>query len=70
MIISCRLEILPQRRSLGTMRGSKAVIERPDLRGAGPFGQILKREPRRPGSPSFAAGPNKNKMNRSIIAIG
>lgn len=57
MIISCRLEILPQRRSLGTMRGSKAVIERPDLRGAGPFGQILKFEPRRPGSPSFAAGP-------------
>ncbi|MGA8697100.1 MAG: hypothetical protein WB689_25335 [Xanthobacteraceae bacterium] len=39
------------------MRGSKAVIERPDLRGTGPFGQILKFEPRRPGSPPFAAGP-------------
>jgi hypothetical protein len=44
-----RLEILPQRRSLSMMRSSKAVIERPDARDAGPFGQILKFEPRRPG---------------------
>ena len=44
-----RLEILPQRRSLSMMRSSKAVIERPDPRDAGPFGQILKFEPRRPG---------------------
>jgi hypothetical protein len=39
---------------LGIMRGSKAVLERSDPRGAGPFGQILKFEPRRPGKPSFA----------------
>jgi hypothetical protein len=38
------------------MRGSKAVIERPDRRDAGPFGQILKFEPRSPGKPFFAAG--------------
>jgi hypothetical protein len=31
------------------MRGSKAVIERPDPRHTGPFGQILKFEPRPPG---------------------
>ena len=31
------------------MRSSKAVLERPDPRDAGPFGQILKFEPRRPG---------------------
>jgi hypothetical protein len=37
------------------MRSSKAVIERPDPHDAGPFGQILKFEPRRPGNPSFAA---------------
>ena len=37
------------------MRGSKAVIERPDPRDPGPFGQILKFEPRRPGNPSFAS---------------
>jgi hypothetical protein len=37
------------------MRGSKAVIERPNPRDAGPFGQILKFEPRRPGKPPFAA---------------
>ena len=55
IIIHRRLVILPQRRSLGTMRGSKAVIERPDLRGAGPFGQILKFEPRRPGHRPFVA---------------
>jgi hypothetical protein len=36
------------------MRGSKAVLERLDSRGAGPFGQILKFEPRRPSKPSFA----------------
>jgi hypothetical protein len=45
---------LSQRRSLSIMRGSKAVLERPDSRGAGPFGQILKFEPRRPDKPSFA----------------
>jgi len=37
------------------MRGSKAVIERPDPRDAGPFGQILKFESRRPGKPTFAS---------------
>lgn len=37
------------------MRGSKAVIERPDPRDAGPFGQILKFEPRRRGEPSLAS---------------
>jgi hypothetical protein len=37
------------------MRGSKAVIQRSDRRETGPFGQILKFEPRRPGKPSFAA---------------
>jgi len=41
------------------MRGSKAVIERPNLRGAGRFGQILKFELRRPGKPSFAAGASQ-----------
>ena len=50
-----RLEILPQRHSLSIMRGSKAVIERPDPRDAGPFGQILKFEPRRSGKSSFAS---------------
>ena len=40
---------------MSIMRGSKAVIERPDPRDAGPFGQILKFEPRRPGNPSFAS---------------
>ena len=49
-----RLEILPQRRSFSIMRGSKAVIERPDPRDAGLFGQILKFEPRQPGKPTFA----------------
>jgi hypothetical protein len=49
------MEILPQGRSLSIMRGSKAVIERSDPRDAGPFGQILKFEPRRPGKPSFAS---------------
>jgi hypothetical protein len=49
------LEILPQRRSLSIMRGAKAVIERSDPHDAGPFGQILKFEPRRSGQPSFAA---------------
>jgi hypothetical protein len=38
------------------MRSSKAVIERPDPRDAGRFGQILKFQPRRPGKPSLAAG--------------
>jgi hypothetical protein len=38
------------------MRGSKAVIERPDPPDAGRFGQILKFAPRRPGKASFAAG--------------
>ena len=37
------------------MRSSKAVIERPDPRDAGTFGQILKFEPRRPGKPSLAS---------------
>jgi hypothetical protein len=37
------------------MRSSKAVIERPDPRDAGPFGQILKFEPRRPDKSFFAA---------------
>jgi hypothetical protein len=46
---------LPQRRSLSMMRSSKAVIERPDPRDAGPFGQVLKFEPRRPGKSFFAA---------------
>jgi hypothetical protein len=36
------------------MRSSKAVIERSDL-GDAALGQILKFEPRRPGSPLFAA---------------
>ncbi len=40
---------------MSTMRGSKAVIEQPDPHDAGPFGQILKFEPRRSGNPSFAA---------------
>ncbi|MFZ1153117.1 MAG: hypothetical protein WAR76_25860 [Xanthobacteraceae bacterium] len=40
---------------MSIMRGSKAVIERPDPRHAGPFGQILKFEPRRPGKPTFAS---------------
>jgi hypothetical protein len=33
---------------------SKAVIKRPDPRAAGPFGRILKFEPRRPGKAVFA----------------
>jgi hypothetical protein len=37
------------------MRSSKAVIERPDARDAGPFGQILKFEPRRPGKSALAS---------------
>ena len=37
------------------MRGSKAVIERSDRRDPGPFGQILKFEPRRPVKPSLAS---------------
>jgi hypothetical protein len=37
------------------MRGSKAILKRPDRREAEPFGQILKFEPRRPGSRSLAA---------------
>jgi hypothetical protein len=37
------------------MRSSKAVIEQPDPRDAGPFGQILKFEPRRPGTSFFAS---------------
>jgi hypothetical protein len=50
------LEISPQRRSLDTMRSSKAVIERRDPRDAGPFGRILKFEPRRSDRRSFTAG--------------
>ena len=46
---------MPQRRSLSIMRSSKAAIERPDPREAGPFGQILKFEPRRPGKLTFAS---------------
>jgi hypothetical protein len=38
------------------MRSSKAVIERPSPRDAGPLGQVLKFEPRRPGKPFFASG--------------
>jgi len=40
---------------LSVMRGSKAVIERPGPRDAGPFGQILKFEPRRPAKPTLAS---------------
>jgi len=50
-----RLEILPQKRSLAIMRSSKAVIERPTPCDAGPLGQVLKFEPRRPGKPLFAS---------------
>jgi hypothetical protein len=35
------------------MRGSKAILKRPARREAGPFGQIVKFEPRRPGSRSL-----------------
>jgi hypothetical protein len=46
------------------MRSSKAVFERPDPRDAGPFGQILKFEPRRPRNPSFAsAQPVEDDLN-------
>ena len=38
------------------MHGSKAILKRPDRREAGPFGQVVKLEPRRPASQSFAAG--------------
>ena len=38
------------------MRGSKAILKRADRREAGPFGQIVKFEPRRPARQSFAAG--------------
>jgi hypothetical protein len=41
---------------LDIMRSSKAVIERPVPRDAGPFGQILKFEPRRSDRRSFTAG--------------
>ncbi len=40
---------------MSIMRTSKAVIERPDPHDAGPFGQILKFEPRRLVNPSVAA---------------
>ena len=39
---------------MSIMRSSKAVIERPDPRDAGPF-QILKFEPRRADKPSFGS---------------
>jgi hypothetical protein len=42
---------------LSVMRGSKAILKRPDRREAGPFGQILKFEPRGPDTRSFVAGP-------------
>jgi hypothetical protein len=45
------------------MRGSKAVIERPDPRDAGPLGQILKFEPRRPIEPTFASAPPQPIVN-------
>jgi hypothetical protein len=51
----CGLEILPKRRSLKVMRGSKAILKRPDRHQAGPFGQILKFEPRPPDTRSFVA---------------
>ncbi len=37
------------------IRSSKAVIERSDRRDAGPFGQVLKFEPRRPYKPTVAS---------------
>jgi len=46
-----RLSILPQRRSLTIVRGSKAVFERADRRDAGPFGKVLRFEPRGPANP-------------------
>ena len=36
-------------------RGSKAVIQRPDPRNAGPFGKILRFERRGPGKPFLAS---------------
>ena len=44
---------------MSMMRSSKAVIERPDPRDAGPFGQILKFEQRRPRKPSFASATSQ-----------
>lgn len=41
--------------SLSMMRSSKAIIERSDRRQAGPFGQVLKFEPRQPGKPTLAS---------------
>lgn len=41
---------------MSIMRGSKAILKRPDRREAGPFGQIVKFEPRRPASRPLAAG--------------
>ena len=41
---------------MSIMRGSKAILKQPDRREAGPFGQIVKFEPRRPASRPFAAG--------------
>jgi hypothetical protein len=45
------------------MRGSKAVLERPDRREAAPFGQIVKFEPRRPRSRSFAVQPVEDDLD-------
>lgn len=39
---------------MSVMRSSKAVIERPNPRDAGPLGQVLKFEPRRSTKPWFA----------------
>lgn len=41
------------------MRGSKAVIDRPDPHDAGPFGKILKFEPRRSGKPLLASSTSQ-----------
>ncbi len=40
---------------MSVMRSSKAVIERPPRRDAGPLGQVLQFEPRRPRKPLFAS---------------
>jgi hypothetical protein len=47
-----RLEILPRRRNLTIMHGSKAVIDRP-------YPQIIPFAPRRPGKPPLAAAAIK-----------
>jgi len=54
-----RLEILPRRRNLTIMHGSKAVIDRPYPRDAERFGQIIPFAPCRPGKPPLAAAAIK-----------